>query len=56
MIFAPGRPLDPKIDNSVPSDSHRWSWPRLAAWIRGHWSIENKLHWVHDVTYDEDRS
>jgi predicted transposase YbfD/YdcC len=28
----------------------------LAAWIRGHWSIENKLHWVRDVTYDEDRS
>jgi predicted transposase YbfD/YdcC len=29
---------------------------RLAAWIRGHWSIENKIHWVRDVTYDEDRS
>lgn len=28
----------------------------LAAWIRGHWSIENKLHYVRDVTYDEDRS
>jgi predicted transposase YbfD/YdcC len=28
----------------------------LAAWIRGHWSIENRLHWVRDVTYDEDRS
>src|SRR4029453_16820035 len=29
---------------------------QLAAWIRGHWSIENTLHWVRDVTYDEDRS
>jgi predicted transposase YbfD/YdcC len=29
---------------------------QLAAWIRGHWSIENRLHWVRDVTYDEDRS
>jgi predicted transposase YbfD/YdcC len=29
---------------------------QLAAWIRGHWHIENKLHWVRDVTYDEDRS
>jgi predicted transposase YbfD/YdcC len=29
---------------------------QLATWIRGHWSIENKLHWVRDVTYDEDRS
>ena len=29
---------------------------RLAALIRGHWEIENRLHWVRDVTYDEDRS
>jgi predicted transposase YbfD/YdcC len=28
----------------------------LAAIIRGHWSIEDRLHWVRDVTYDEDRS
>ena len=21
----------------------------------GHWSIENRLHWVRDVTFDEDR-
>jgi len=29
---------------------------QLAEWIRGHWHIENQLHWVRDVTYDEDRS
>lgn len=29
---------------------------RLARLIRGHWQIENRLHWVRDVTYDEDRS
>jgi predicted transposase YbfD/YdcC len=29
---------------------------QLATVVRGHWSIENKLHWVRDVTYDEDRS
>ena len=28
----------------------------LAAWVRGHWEIENRLHWVSDVTYQEDRS
>ncbi len=28
----------------------------LAGWIRGHWSIENRLHWVRDVSFDEDRS
>jgi predicted transposase YbfD/YdcC len=27
----------------------------LGAW-RGHWHIENKLHWVRDVTFDEDHS
>ena len=26
----------------------------LAAWVRGHWEIENRLHWVRDVTYQED--
>src|SRR5579875_3013938 len=28
----------------------------LAAWVRGHWEIENRLHWVRDVTYLEDKS
>ena len=29
---------------------------RLLALTRGHWAIENRLHWVRDVTFDEDRS
>lgn len=29
---------------------------RLLQLTRGHWEIENRLHWVRDVTYDEDRS
>jgi predicted transposase YbfD/YdcC len=28
----------------------------LGAKVRGHWHIENKLHWVLDVTFGEDRA
>jgi hypothetical protein len=33
---------DPHIHQAKPR--------HLAAWIRGHWAIENKIHWVRDVT------
>jgi predicted transposase YbfD/YdcC len=29
---------------------------RLLALVRGQWQIENKSHWVREVTFDEDRS
>jgi hypothetical protein len=27
----------------------------MGGYIRGHWSIENELHWVLDVVFGEDR-
>jgi hypothetical protein len=36
---------------------HRDAGPRLlASWIRSHWTIENSLHWMRDVTEGEDHS
>jgi predicted transposase YbfD/YdcC len=29
---------------------------RILSIVRGHWSIENRLHYVRDTTFDEDRS
>lgn len=35
---------------------HEASPGRLLALSRGHWGIENRLHWVRDMTFGEDRS
>lgn len=37
--------------NSTQADAHH-----LLRITRGHWHIENRSHWVRDVTFDEDRS
>lgn len=36
--------------------SHRPDAEMLGQMIRGHWGIENQLHWVLDMAFDEDRS
>ncbi len=39
------------ITNLTPSEADA---DQLAALVRGHWSIENSIHWVRDMTYGED--
>ena len=41
---------------SLPPEHKRGSPQALLGLIRGHWHIENKSHYVRDVTFDEDRS
>ena len=37
--------------SSLPANAER-----LARAVRGHWEIENQVHWVLDMVFDEDQS
>lgn len=52
-----GRLLRHEVCYGLTSLSTKKAGPdRLLDLNRGHWEIENRLHWVRDVTFDEDRS
>lgn len=55
-----GQPLrkhTPEVSYGVTSLAPAAASPaRLQELIRGHWAIENRVHYVRDRTFDEDRS
>lgn len=52
-----GKELRRDVSLGITSLSPKSASPALVLQhTRGHWEIENRLHWVRDVTYDEDRS
>jgi hypothetical protein len=51
-----GNPRTEVVYGITSLDAPRAGPARLAALVRGQWQIENRAHWVRDVTFDEDRS
>lgn len=52
-----GNELRRDVSQGITSLSPQSVSPALVLqYARGHWEIENRIHWVRDVTYDEDRS
>jgi predicted transposase YbfD/YdcC len=47
---------EPEIETSYYLSSKFLTATQTSEFIRGHWSIENSLHYVLDVSYNEDRS
>ncbi len=46
-----------EVEYAITSVGPQWAdAATLLDWWRGHWKIENQLHWVRDVTLGEDAS
>ena len=57
IVRKPGKAEQREVHYGVTSlGAGRADWERLLRVNRGHWGIENGLHWVRDMTFDEDRS
>ena len=55
-IVAKGAKTSTDVSYAVTSlDPRKATAHRLLKLSRAHWGIENRLHWVRDVTFDEDR-
>jgi hypothetical protein len=51
-----GKPRTEVVYGITSLDACRADPARLGVLVRGQWQIENRAHWVRDVTFDEDRS
>jgi hypothetical protein len=46
-----------EVEYAITSAGPEWAdAAQLLSWWRGHWGIENRVHWVRDVTMGEDAS
>jgi hypothetical protein len=46
-----------EVEYAITSAGPEWAGAAdLLGWWRGHWGIENRVHWVRDVTMGEDAS
>lgn len=53
-VFDPsGQRISKEIVHGITSLADA-SAPAIARWVRQHWGIENKIHWVRDVVFAED--
>jgi hypothetical protein len=55
VFNAVGERLSKEIVHGITSlDARAATAEAVAAWVRQHWGVENKIHWVRDVIFAED--